>query len=83
MITEETFPDDCDRRWRLLLHSLTERVKFESRSNLKKLLDDQEKESTLYTYDSEEQLRSMYELEVFKYLAASSIQDKISIGTKI
>lgn len=80
MITEETFPDDCDRRWRLLLHSLTERVKFESRSNLKKLLDDQEKESTLYTYDSEEQLRSMYELEVFKYLAASSIQDKISIG---
>ena len=52
MITEETFPDDCDRRWKLLLHSLTERVKFESGSNLKKLLDDQAKESTLYTDDS-------------------------------
>ena len=52
MITEETFPDDCDRQWKLLLHCLTERVKFESRSNLKKLLDDQEKKSTLYTDDS-------------------------------
>ena len=52
MITEETFPDDCDRRSKFLLHSLTERVKLESRSNLKKLLDDQEKESNLYTYDS-------------------------------